>query len=407
MNRYGLLGEKLSHSFSPQIHGLLGDYDYNLFEIRPDDVANFLLSRSFDGLNVTIPYKKTVIPYCTALSASAKKIGSVNTILRRPDGSLYGDNTDYDGFSYLLDKLKVDVTGKKVIVLGSGGSSLTVQTVLTDRNAATFVVISRSGNDNYKNIALHHDAQIVVNTTPVGMYPNNGTAAVDLTGFQSCEAVLDIVYNPFKTALLLDAEESGVSCINGLPMLVAQAKRAAELFTGSVIDNSVIDDITDRIARQTKNIVLIGMPGSGKSTTGAALAGVTGRVFYDTDTLIEKRTGKSIPDIFAENGEAFFRQLETDILSEVSKKSGVIIATGGGIVKRPENYRLIRQNSFCVFLERDITALPTDGRPLSQTSGLEALAKERLPLYNSWCDFKLSANGIDASVQAIRDALCL
>lgn len=407
MKSCGLLGEKLSHSFSPLIHSMLGEYNYSLMEKTPDEVGAFLTGGCFDGLNVTIPYKKTVIPYCAALSTSAERIGSVNTIVRRPDGSLFGDNTDYEGFLYLIKKLKCDVNGKKVLVLGNGGASLTITAVLRDLGAGSIVIISRSGTENYENISCHYDAQIIVNTTPVGMYPKNGVSLINLSNFKKCDAVLDIVYNPSKTALLLDAEDLNIPFINGLPMLVAQAKRAAEIFTDTTIDDSAIDKITDTIERRTKNIVLIGMPGSGKSMTGKELARQTGREFIDTDEMVEKRAGRSIPEIFREFREVVFRQMETEALRNAAKKSGCVIATGGGIVKIPENRRLIRQNSFCVFLDRNLSVLPTDGRPLSQKSGVEALARERLPLYNSWCDVKVTVNGVMETAQNIRELLDL
>jgi shikimate dehydrogenase len=407
MKSFGLLGEHLSHSFSPLIHSYLGNYDYRLFEKSPGDVDAFLKHGDYDGLNVTIPYKRTVIPYCAALSDRVKRIGSVNTVLRRPDGSLFADNTDYDGFLYLVKKLAVDITGKKALILGSGGSSLAVRAVLEDLKAAEIIVVSRTGENNYTNLRRHRDAVIIVNTTPVGMYPNNGIAAVALDDFSVCGAVIDIIYNPSRTALLLDAEDLNIPCINGLPMLVAQAKRAAELFTGTPIDDCMIDTITGIIERRTKNIVLIGMPGSGKSSTGAALAEQTGRVFIDTDDEVVKNAGKSIPELFVESGESVFRRMETDTLRDASKKSGCVIATGGGIVKLPENRRLIRQNSFCVFLDRDVAALPTDGRPLSQQTGVETLAMERLPLYNSWCDIKITADGVNETVNGIKEKLGL
>ncbi|NLA87196.1 MAG: AAA family ATPase, partial [Clostridiales bacterium] len=377
MHRFCLLGEHLSHSFSPLIHSMLGDYDYRLIEKKPEEVGDFLKHGDFDGLNVTIPYKKTVIPYCDALSDRASRIGSVNTIVRRKNGRLFADNTDYDGFLHLIKKLAIDVSGKKALILGSGGSSHAIRAVLEDLNATGIIVVSRTGADNYENIHRHRDAALIVNTTPVGMYPYNGSAALSLDGFTACKAVIDIIYNPHRTALLLDAEDRGIPCINGLPMLVAQAKRAAEIFTDTVIDDSLIDEITEKIRHRTMNIVLIGMPGSGKSTTAAALAKKTGREFLDTDDMVVKKAAKSIPDIFAESGEAVFRQLETDALREASKESSRVIATGGGIVKRPENRGLIRQNSICVFLGCETAALLTSGRPLSQTTGITELAKER------------------------------
>ncbi len=404
---FGLLGEKLSHSFSPQIHAMLGDYEYLLYEKAPDDVAGFLQSGNFDGLNVTIPYKKTVLPFCDALSDAARTLGSVNTIVRRSDGSLYGDNTDFDGFSYLLNTLGTDISGRKTLVLGSGGASVTVRAVLESRSADPIVTISRSGPDNYENLSRHADAQIIVNTTPVGMYPNVGVSPIDLSVFSDCQAVIDIVYNPAKTSLLLDAADHGIASVNGLGMLVAQAKRAAELFTNATISDDVIAGITAVIERDTKNIVLIGMPGSGKSTTGAALALQLGRPFFDTDTLIVEKAGKSIPQILADDGEPAFRRLETQALADVAKKSGCVIATGGGIVTQPENRRLIRQNSTCVYLERDTAALPTSGRPLSQKSGVAALAAARLPLYNSWSDVTVRVCGVDETVALIQKELKL
>ncbi|UOO38613.1 shikimate kinase [Oscillospiraceae bacterium CM] len=404
MKQYGLLGEKLTHSFSPLIHASLGDYAYKLYEVAPENVAAFLNQGDFDGLNVTIPYKKTVIPFLSGLTDKAKAIGSVNTITRRPDGALVGDNTDYDGFLYLLKKVVKTAAGKKTLVLGSGGSSLAVRAVLTDDKAAAVVTVSRGGADNYDNLSGHADAALLVNTTPVGMYPYNGASPVDLGLLPNLEAVIDIIYNPAKTSLMLDAAARGMPCIGGLPMLVAQAKRAAELFTGRPIDDGVIDEITENIAGTTRNIVLIGMPGSGKSTTGKALARAINRPFVDTDELIATRAGKSIPAIFSQLGESSFRRLETDILRDVSKESGTVIATGGGIVKSPENLQLIQQNSVCVFLDRALTDLPVSGRPLSQQLGVSALAEERLPLYSSWCDHRITVTSVDETVASIRAA---
>ena len=412
MKNFGLLGEHLSHSFSPMIHAMLGDYDYHLYEKSPVEVGYFLDHGDFDGLNVTIPYKKTAVPYCAALSENAQKIGSVNTVVRRPDGMLLGDNTDYDGFLFLLEKLypglsKDTLAGKKALVLGSGGASLTTVTVLAGLGAVP-VVISRTGEDNYENVTRRHtDASLIVNTTPVGMYPDNGGKVLELGAFGACRAVADIVYNPSRTALLLDAEDMGIPCINGLPMLVAQARRAAELFTGEKIGSGVIDDITGRIERMTRNVVLIGMPGSGKSTTGAALARLLCREFFDTDVLVEQAAGKCIPDIFRDEGEDAFRALETDALRTVSKRSGAVISTGGGIVKRPQNRRLLRQNSHTVYLERPLEALSSDGRPLSQRDGVAALFKERQPLYEKWCDIRVSAVGVDETAIKIKELIGL
>jgi shikimate dehydrogenase len=406
MKHFGLLGEKLSHSFSPLIHSHLADYEYLLYEKAPAEVETFLLHGVFDGLNVTIPYKKTVIPFCDELSDIAKKIGSVNTLIRRPDGSLFGDNTDYYGFLYLLRKAGADVRGKKAVILGSGGSSVTVKALLEDQGAGEIITVSRSGENNYDNISKHADAYILINTTPVGMYPNNGVSPVCLSIFKNCAAVLDIIYNPARTKLLLDAEELGIVCTNGLPMLVAQAKRACELFLGTTINDEKTDDIATIISRKMANILLIGMPGSGKSSVGAELAELTDRAFFDTDTLIAEKAGKSIPEIFGEDGEAVFRNMETDALAEVTKKSGCVIATGGGIVKKPENLRLMRQNGIPVFLDRELSALPVSGRPLSQQQGVEALAKERIPLYEQWSEYKVPAQpGVTETAEYIKELL--
>lgn len=381
----GLLGRHLTHSYSPQIHRLLGDYKYRLFELEPDDLAVFLEKREFDGLNVTIPYKKAVIPYCDTLSPQAQLLGAVNTIVKTADGRLIGHNTDYYGFSAMLGMSHLSVSGKKALVLGSGGASATVAAVLKE-NGADVVIISRSGNHNYGNLHLHRDAALIVNCTPVGMYPNNGISPIDLSLFPKIEGVLDLIYNPAHTALLLDAEKRGIVTQNGLYMLVAQAKESAEWFTDSKIPDTKISEIYAKLKTQMQNIVLIGMPGCGKSTVGAELAKALKRRFVDTDSLIVQKAAKSIPDIFASKGEVGFRKLETEIMEEVGMQSNLVIATGGGCVTRTENYPLLHQNSTIVWLKRDITLLPTDGRPLSQAQHLEEMYKVRAPLYESFAD---------------------
>ncbi len=384
MEIYGLLGRKLGHSFSPQIHKALKGYDYALYEREPEDVGEFLQSGSFDGINVTIPYKQTVMPYCAELSPAAQKIGSVNTIVRRPDGSLYGHNTDYDGFLCMVKTAGVDVKGRKALVLGDGGAAKTVRAVLDDLGAGEIVTISRRGENNYTNLDRHADAALIVNSTPVGMYPEVNAAAVDLTVFPKCEAGLDLIYNPARTNLLQQAERLGMAAVNGLVMLVEQARCASELFTGSAIDQSETARVTAEIAAETMNIALIGMAGSGKSTVGTLLAQMLDRRFVDMDEEIVKKAGKSIPDIFAEDGEEAFRSLETEVLSELSGQSGLVIATGGGVVTRPRNLPLLRRNSRIVRLIRPVEELPNDGRPLSQKYTPSQLAMEREPLYNSW-----------------------
>ena len=388
----GLLGRKLGHSYSPQIHGMLGDYSYALFEKEPEQLASFLKDGDFTGINVTIPYKKDVIPYLDALSPAAQKIGSVNTIVRRADGSLFGHNSDYFGFVSLVKHSGIAVEGKKVLVLGSGGTSNMVVTALRDLGAAP-VVISRSGENNYGNLHLHSDASVIVNATPVGMYPNTGVSPIDLRRFPALTGVLDVIYNPAKTQLLLDAESLGIPHENGLWMLVAQAKEAAEYFTGKKLPDSCIEKIHGILSRQMKNVVLIGMPGCGKSTIGNLLARKLGRKFVDADEEIIQLAGKSIPEIFAQDGEEIFREWETMALEHLGKQSGLVIATGGGCVTRQRNYPALHQNGSIVWLERDLSLLPTDGRPLSQSNRLEEMYAVRKPLYEAFADVRVANTG--------------
>ena len=404
--RFGLLGEKLGHSCSPLIHAQLADYEYLLYERAPDEVADFLMNGDFDGLNVTVPYKITVLPMCAALSETAARICSVNTIIRRDDGTLYGDNTDHFGFSCLLAKTDIDIKGKKAIVLGDGGAAATVRAVLNDSGAGETVTISRRGPDNYKNLSTHSNAQIVINATPVGMYPGNGVSPTDLRGFSSCELVLDLISNPTKTALVLQAEDLGIPCSGGLYMLLAQAARACELFksyTARRIMHKTMDcqplcgapavELFESIERQVKNIVLIGMPGCGKTSVGRYLAEFTNREFCDTDELVAARAGKSVERVILDYGEHAFRRMEEAVLNEVSKESGCVIATGGGIVTNPANRKLLRQNSVVVFLDRALEQLPEQGRPLSAARGVSSIYAERLPLYLEWCEHRITANG--------------
>ena len=393
MPRCGLLGETLGHSYSPMLHGLLGDPAYRLFECPREQLENFLQNGPWDGLNVTIPYKKLAAARCDVLSPEARLLGSVNTLIRRPDGTLYGDNTDYFGFRRMALQSGIPIRGKKALVLGSGGASVTVCAVLRELGAASVTVISRSGPDNYQNLDRHRDAQLLVNTTPVGMYPACPASPVELRAFPACEGVLDIVYNPARTGLMLQAEALGIPCCSGLPMLAAQAKRSRELFTGRPIPESEIDRAVALLRQRLENIILIGMPGCGKSTVAAALGERLGRPVLDADQVIAEQAGMSIPEIFARQGEAGFRALETRVLAELGKRSGILLATGGGCVTREDNYPLLHQNGTIFWLQRSLDALPTQGRPISQATPLDALFARREPLYRRFADRIIDNNG--------------
>ncbi|MBQ9732725.1 MAG: shikimate kinase [Clostridia bacterium] len=405
MLRCGLLGEKLGHSFSPQIHKALADYEYGLYEVEPDKLDLFLQITKLDGMNVTIPYKKDVIRSCASLSPAADAIGSVNTLVRMPYG-WHGDNTDYDGFGWMCDSIGAEIGGKKCLVFGSGGASLTVRKLLADRGAREVVVISRSGENNYGNLHLHADAEIIVNTTPLGMYPHTGKAAASLEGFPKCEAVLDIVYNPARTALLLDAEARGIKHANGLGMLVAQAHRAAEIFLNKRLDPAVIERIRDSIARETENIVLVGMPGSGKTKKGRLLAEKLGKRFVDADEAFTEKFGLSPAAVITAQGEETMRKMETEILSELGRQSGLVIATGGGCVTRAENYPLLRQNGRIVWVKRPLAELPTGGRPLSQSCGVQELYARRAALYERFSDVSVDVcDTVEHAVDEIIEVL--
>lgn len=408
MARFGLLGETLGHSYSPQIHRLLAGYDYDLCPQPPEAVTAFVLHGGYAGLNVTIPYKKTVAALCSALSPAAQRLGSVNTVLRRADGSLFGDNTDYAGFAWLLRRAGFCPAGWKCLVLGSGGASVTIRAVLADQGAAEVVTVSRSGPDNYANLSRHADARLIVNTTPVGMYPQTDAAPLSLEGFPALRGVVDIVYNPARTRLLQQAEALGIPHAGGLGMLVAQARRSAEQFTGQTIPDEAVARVTAQIDGQERNLLLIGMPGAGKSTTGRRLAAALGRPFVDLDEELVRRAGRSIPDIFAQQGEGAFRALETAVLADVARGSGLVIAAGGGVVTRPENRFYLRQNSRVIYLRRqNVDTLSTAGRPVSQSRPLRQLAAERLPLYEQWSDCTVDACGVQRTVAQIRKELNL
>lgn len=396
----GLLGRKLGHSYSPQIHAKLGSYSYCLFEKEPEEVEDFLKNGDFTGINVTIPYKKAVIPFLDELSPRAQKLGAVNTIVRR-NGRLIGHNTDFFGFASMVRKSGLDVNGKKVLVLGSGGASNTAVAALEELGAKV-IVISRSGENNYDNLHLHADASVLVNATPVGMYPNVEASPVDLEAFPKLEGVLDVVYNPARTKILLDAEKRGLVAMNGLYMLVGQAKEASEWFAQTTLDDGLIEDIYAQLRRQMENIILIGMPGGGKSTIGKLVAQKLGKEFVDADTVLEADAGRAITDIIPTDGEAAFRAMETATLLKLGAKSGLVIATGGGCITRPENYEHLHRNGTIFCLMRDLDKLPTEGRPLSHKDRLAQLYAVRKPLYEQFADHMIDNNGEpEAAAEAI------
>ena len=400
----GLLGRKLGHSYSPQIHAQLAGYSYELFEKEPEELEKFLRNGDFTGINVTVPYKKDVIPYLDEMTPRAKKLGAVNTIVRR-DGKLIGHNTDYFGFLTMVQSSGLNINGKKVLILGSGGASNTAVAVMEELNAQV-IVISRSGANSYENLHLHTDAALIVNTTPVGMYPHTGKSPVDLDLFPKLEGVLDVVYNPARTQILLDAEKRGLVAVNGLLMLVAQAKEAAEWFAETKFPNEKIPEIHSILRRQMENIILIGMPGCGKSTIGKKLADALGKEFVDADQVLEAHFGRPITEIIPQDGETAFRAMETEILEILGKKSGLVIATGGGCVTQPRNYPLLHQNGMIFWLKRDLQKLPTHGRPLSQNNKLSELYKVRKPLYQAFADVTIDNDGdTSQTIHQILEAL--
>ncbi len=390
--RCGLLGEHLGHSFSKIIHAELADYPYSLVELRAEELEDFVRSGKLDAYNVTIPYKKAVIPYLDEISPEAAAIGAVNTVVCR-GSKLRGYNTDYFGFCHMLDKSGIDVHGKKVLVLGTGGAAATVLAVLHDRGAKKIIPVSHKDNTE-EFLSAHADAEVIVNTSPVGMYPKNGFSPVDLAMFEKCHGVLDVIYNPAKTQLLLDAEARGIANINGLPMLVAQAVKACELFTGIPTELGECERITHKIELDTKNIILIGMPGCGKTTLGKLLAKKLGRPFYDADDIFTKTYEISPADVITAEGEEVFREMEHKISKELGKLSGAVISCGGGVVTREYNYAPLHQNGTLVFLERELEKLSKKGRPLSQSKPIEEIYVARINAYKRFADITVRSTEI-------------
>lgn len=414
---YGLIGAKLGHSYSKIIHEQLAGYQYELMPLPTEAEARaFMEKRAFSAINVTIPYKQLVIPYCDVIDPKAKSIGAINTIVNR-DGKLYGYNTDYAGFSYLARVHGVDFADKTVLILGTGGTHSTVEAVCRDEGARAILSASRTGKYGaltYNEAMRRRDVQIIINTTPCGMYPNVGQCMLDPTAFPALEAVLDVIYNPFRTELLLRAEEHGIKTAGGFEMLVAQAVYAAQHFTGRFYAvDSVIPTASRRLQHQLANISLIGMPGCGKSTVGAALAKRLNKTFVDLDEEIERRTGNNIPDIFAHEGEDAFRRYEAEILADIAKGTGQVIACGGGVIKTPANVHAMRQNGCVLWVQRPLGKLATSGRPLSQGgAALKQLQAERTPLYRAASHAVLDnsgplANTVEAAVRLFESDIAL
>ena len=396
--RYGLLGEKLGHSFSGDIHNTLGEYSYDLIEVEREKLAEFIGKKEFSGLNVTIPYKEAVIPLLDEIDEAARAIGAVNTVINR-DGRLLGYNTDFYGMERLISHLKIDIRDKVVAILGSGGTSKTASAVARHLGAKEVFKVSRTesadaiGYDELYNRAEEID--MIINTTPVGMFPDTDGCPIDISRFKSLSGVLDAVYNPLRTRLVIEATKRGIRAEGGLYMLVAQAVRASEIFMDTKYDESVTDKIYKKILREKENIVLIGMPASGKSTIGRILEKKLGKKGFDSDKIIEKNANKSIPDIFREDGEAVFRDMEAEVIAKLSDKCGVIIATGGGSILRGESVDNLKKNGRLYFIDRPLSQLiPTGNRPLASTAGdIEKRFNERYGIYSAVADVRIDANG--------------
>ena len=390
MKKYGCIGKKLTHSFSKEIHAKLADYAYDLIELAEEEIAPFFEKKDFAAINVTIPYKQTVIPYLDSISEVAERIGAVNTIVNK-DGKLCGYNTDYYGMKALIERIGIDLTGKKVLVLGTGGTSKTARVVAADMGAAEILTVSRRKTDHYityeEAVQKHADANVIINTTPSGMYPDCESRPIDITEFTQLIGVVDVVYNPLCTNLVLDAKQRGIKAERGLYMLVMQAVVAVERFLDTRIAKEVADQVFASIYASKENVVLAGMPGSGKSTVGKLL-NIEGFEFVDTDEEIEKRCGCSIKELIQEKGEAHFRALETEVIREVSSMNCRIISTGGGAVLKEENVRALKRNGKLYFLNADLSRLQaTDSRPLSDTQEkLARLYTERMSLYTGTAD---------------------
>lgn len=403
MAEYGVIGRVLAHSWSPEIHAGLASYAYEKHELEPDELESFLARSDWRGYNVTIPYKKNVLAWAREIGPEAERLGAANTLTRLACGGYRADNTDLFGFAYMLERFckrhlqsSDTLKGTKTLVLGSGGAAQAVVAALEDVGSRP-VVISRQGKNTYDNVAeLHSDATLIVNTTPVGMYPNcpDSPLSMDvLSALSNLKGVLDIVYNPEHTGIMLAAEKLGIPAESGLVMLVAQAWQASKIWTGAELDLALIDQIEERLLKRMRNVVLIGMPGSGKTTAGRELATLTSRTHIDLDHAFAQDFGKSAAEVIEQQGEDAFRALETQIAAKYGKESGLVISCGGGIVTRTENYDLMHQNATIVMLDRPLEKLSTKGRPVTAAKGNERLAKERMPLYTAWADLTQTCTG--------------
>lgn len=409
--KYGLIGEHLTHSYSCDIHAQIADYEYELCELRPEEVGPFLEKRDFCAINVTIPYKQTVMPYLDEISETAQRIGAVNTIVNR-GGVLYGDNTDFAGMRALSENIGLSLAGKKVLILGTGGASKTAQALAKFMGAEEYYCVSRFGRDGSityeRAIADHADAQVIINATPVGMFPRSAGRPIDISAFPALEGVLDAIYNPLRTNLVLDAQERGLPAAGGLYMLSAQAVHASAVFRGIEVDPKLIDKAYKSVKTAKQNIVLVGMPSSGKTTVGGILAEKTGLELADTDEYIVKKIGMPIADYFAKYGEAEFRKIEKETIAELSGTGGKVIATGGGAVLDKDNIRALKQNGVIVFLDRALNNLvATDDRPLSsERDKLERLYAERYDIYKACAEVYIDANTTpEAEAEAILEAI--
>ena len=406
MKEFALIGKTLKHSYSKIIHGLMADYNYDLVELEENALEDFVKNCDYKGYNVTIPYKKAVMKYLDQIDKSALEIGAVNTVVNEK-GLRVGYNTDFFGMEYAMKKAGIDLKDKVVMILGSGGTCLTATAVAKKACAKEILFVSRSGEINYQNCYYKKDVQVIINTTPVGMFPNNYNTPIDISKFENLTGVFDVIYNPNLTRLVCDAKAQNISASNGLPMLVGQAKKAMELFTGQNVDDQVIEKVVSTVYKQTANVVLVGMAGCGKSSVAKLISEKMGRELIDTDFEIVKKDGRDISTIFRESGEKYFRQLESEVLDTVGMQTGKVIATGGGVVENEKNYFPLKQNGEIFYLVRDVEKLDRSGRPLSSSqTAVSTLYERRKPLYERFSDHVIANNGdINLTVSAVLEKL--